>query len=562
MFVGVTTSFHTNKTPASDRKLRGGYYTPPPLAAFLAKWAVRTPVDRILEPSCGDGAFVEPVVNRIKALRPVRSRSKAQFTAVEIIPEEIEKAQDKAESLNASAIVDLDWRELDFFKAFEALRQEPGFDVVIGNPPFIRFQHLDPESRDRAFKWLKHYGWKPTKLANVWASFVQLSLPLIRVGGRLAMVLPAELLQVTYAAELRAQLTKWFDHVVLVAFRQLVFPEIQQEVVLLLAEGKRGEPSDHSDMHVVEVGASKELLALDVIADRVAHTPARHTRVGMKWTALFLSQEHFDAIDVAQRTKGLSHLGEYASVDIGVVTGRNSFFLVKEDQRDNLKVDAFVPVVGKTSALKSVRFSKSDFTAYRKQYPANLLALGGVPKSDFSAALRRYLEEGEEHKIHIGYKCSIRARWYDVPSIYIPDGFLFRQIHTYPLLVVNEAKATSTDTIHRVRLRNGASMKQLALCSVNSLTFAWAEVCGRSYGGGVLELEPREAEELPIPYFPEAKLDAERIDLSLRSGKVEEALDYVDNELLVGRLGLDKKTVRLIRGAWKQLANRRMGRRD
>ena len=65
---------------------------------------------------------------------------------------------------------------------------------------------------------------------------------------------------------------------------------------------------------------------------------------------------------------------------------------------------------------------------------------------------------------------------------------------------MNGAKATSTDTIHRVRVKKDVDIRLLTTVFFNSLTLAWAEVCGRSYGGGVLELEPREAEELPIFY--------------------------------------------------------------
>jgi hypothetical protein len=42
---------------------------------------------------------------------------------------------------------------------------------------------------------------------------------------------------------------------------------------------------------------------------------------------------------------------------------------------------------------------------------------------------------------------------------------------------------------------------------VSKTGLAWAEVCGRSYGGGVLELEPREAEELPIFYKDNIEID-------------------------------------------------------
>jgi hypothetical protein len=105
-------------------------------------------------------------------------------------------------------------------------------------------------------------------------------------------------------------------------------------------------------------------------------------------------------------------------------------------------------------------------------------------------------------------------------------------------------------------------MQHLAAAAVNSLTFAWAEVCGRSYGGGVLELEPREAEELPVPYFDDAPVDVGHVDSLLRKGDVLAALDYVDAEVLVRRLGFDWTTIHLIRDAWQRLKTRRHTRRE
>jgi adenine-specific DNA methylase len=48
---------------ASSAKLRGGYYTPAPIASFLLRWGINDKTDRdILEPSCGDGVFLEQIV--------------------------------------------------------------------------------------------------------------------------------------------------------------------------------------------------------------------------------------------------------------------------------------------------------------------------------------------------------------------------------------------------------------------------------------------------------------------------------------------------------------------
>ena len=48
------------------------------------------------------------------------------------------------------------------------------------------------------------------------------------------MVLPAELLQVKYAKELRGYLASKYSSLSVVTFRKLLFPQIQQETILLL----------------------------------------------------------------------------------------------------------------------------------------------------------------------------------------------------------------------------------------------------------------------------------------------------------------------------------------
>jgi len=473
--------------------------------------------------------------------------------------EEINKAKIRAAEIDSEAKVE--WICSDFFALFKKLKDEEKFDVAFGNPPFIRFQYFDVTIRERAFDLLREAGYHPTKLANAWTAFIELSIELLKDGGRLAMVVPAEILQVKYAAELRSRLSKQFEHIVLVGFRKLVFPEIQQEVLLLLAEGKRAISQKSSDIHTIEFTDGDELLNGD-LAEAIAHVESKHSRNGMKWTSLFLSNKIFKALDEAEQAQELTPLGQLASIDIGVVTGRNSFFVLTEDLKNQIGSNGLtVPILGHTSALKSIIYKPSDLKEYSNHFPAYLLALAGKNTDEFSQHLKEYIKSGEQEEVHKGFKCRIRHRWFDVPSVYVPDAFMFRQIHRFPLFVVNDSGATSTDTIHRVQVKNGISTRNLAATFYNSLTFAWAEVCGRSYGGGVLELEPMEAEELPIPHNPDVEIDVEKVDTLLRTGHEIEALDYVDNIVLKGTLGFDNPMIKNIRIAWDELRNRRMNRR-
>ena len=80
----------TAESPA-EIKARGAFYTPPELTAFLAAWAVRSPNERALEPSCGDGAFLKALVARYAELG--RSALAEHLVAVERDAEEAEKSR-------------------------------------------------------------------------------------------------------------------------------------------------------------------------------------------------------------------------------------------------------------------------------------------------------------------------------------------------------------------------------------------------------------------------------------------------------------------------------------
>ena len=174
---------------------------------------------------------------------------------------------------------------------------------------------------------------------------------------------------------------------------------------------------------------------------------------------------------------------------------------------------------------------------------------------------REYIVYGEDKRYNTGYKCQIRKRWYITPSLKIPDGFALRQVNEFPKLAINEADALSTDTIHRVKFKPGVHKDRAVLSYLNSLTFAFSEILGRSYGGGVLTFEPTEVEELPLPFLTSDVLDLDEIDQLMRQKRIHEVLDIVDKALLIDQLGFSISEVDKLQSIWKKLSSRRMGRK-
>ncbi len=137
--------FKSNKAAPSAQKARGGYYTPRVLADCLCRWAIRSPSEKVLEPSCGDGSFLDAAGRLLD--------EHGRITAVELVAAEIERAQQRMNG----APMQLDWRCASFFD----LLAGPAYDVVVGNPPFIRFQYFDKDERARAFGFARSFGYRP-----------------------------------------------------------------------------------------------------------------------------------------------------------------------------------------------------------------------------------------------------------------------------------------------------------------------------------------------------------------------------------------------------------------
>jgi hypothetical protein len=188
-----------------------------------------------------------------------------------------------------------------------------------------------------------------------------------------------------------------------------------------------------------------------------------------------------------------------------------------------------------------------------------LLRMEEGGKGSLSSGCKAYIEWGEREGADKGYKCSIRGSWYAVPAFWVPDAFFFRQIHDFPRAVLNRAGATSTDTIHRIRCKGDAG--QLVRGLYTHLTAASAEIEGRSYGGGVLELEPTEAERLLVPRLLAEGLALKEVDTYVRAGKLPWVLEENDRLILRRGVGLSKGECGMLRAIWEKMMNRRRSRK-
>lgn len=283
-----------------------------------------------------------------------------------------------------------------------------------------------------------------------------------------------------------------------------------------------------------------------------------------KWIKYYLTNREINLIRRLRESEKIPFTTELFEINVGLVSGENSFFLLNRNTVDEYQLaNSTRMVIGRTEQLKGVILSERDFKALiengKKVYmfmPKNL------PFSELSKEEQEYINYGEEQGYNKGYKCRIRKNWYCVPQSWEPDAFILRQVNRYPRIILNHVNAVSTDTIHKVRFLDGVNPEFVAAAFLNSFTLALAEITGRSYGGGVLTFEPGEIRQLKIPMKNAEKLDVTKIDKLIRDDKIEEVLDYTDRILLIEGLGLTEFEVTTLRNIWIKLSERRIGRKE
>lgn len=536
------------KQAVSENKLRGGYYTPAVIARFLASWAAAGGARSALEPSAGNGN----IVFELLSLLPQQPSS--SVTAVELDKKAVCEAGDRVRALRSPVSCAI--HESDFFAwAMEPVAAGRKFDAVVGNPPFIRYQDFPEPQRDLAFELMRRLGFSPTRLSNAWLPFLAVACSLVADGGRLAMVIPAELFQVNYASELRERLATMFARVHIVTFRELVFPEIQQEVVLLLCENAR---APRSGVQVHELSGVGDLDTVNL--EELSLAPVKPVdHASEKWTKYFLDVEEIDLLRELRSHPSVTPLGNHVDIDVGVVTGDNDFFVIPTPARGVLGLESeTIPLIGRSAALRGLTFAEGDFLEWSDSgRPAHLF----YPTQPCSEAAQEYIRHGERNGVQLGYKCRIRNQWFVVPSVWRPDFFFLRQADVGPRLVLNQTGATCTDTLHRGRAISSVPSQFLAAGLTNSLTYAASEVMGRSYGGGVMTFEPTEVERFPLPTRNLHRLPVDELDRLTRLRETEKVLDVVDSVLLRDGLGLSLKDTRSLRAIWRKLSGRRKGRK-
>lgn len=547
-------------------KERGAYYTPKAISDFLVNWGLEKsiPPMNMLEPSCGDGVFLKSLSESLR----LRKNSNAKVLAIEMNKNEAKKARKVAKSLKeipktTSNVVTSEYFEYMRGSNRRAMRK---FDLILGNPPYIK-QSKFIEGRTQALCRMEELGLKINQQSNAWVYFVIDTISRMSSNSRIGLVIPSDLLQLDYANKVQDWITRNLDNTLIIGFDELVFPNIQQDVILLL--GEKINNSKGKRLSLVSVENASKLS--NELWDKFLHSIQPIDIKNVDWDLQYLSDYQLSTIEQISAKTEVSIFGDIADLKIGIVTGANKFFCVDKEKLSDLNLRrgsnkgiVVRKLIGARINIIGIEYRDTDHEKnHSENQSTNLLDFNPkFNRTKLSGKMQRYLESGEKLLYHERNQLRRRYPWYSSEHVLTTRIGMYKRSNDYCKLILKPSNIYSTDTVYRVLLSEHyvgrITPKQFVFSFVNSLTYLFCEMKGRSYGGGVLELTPKEIRTLKIPLYKCTDEEFSILDKMFRKNQpIDKILDYSDG-IILKFLTESEKIV--LRTCWEKLKSRRLQR--
>jgi hypothetical protein len=348
-----------------------------------------------------------------------------------------------------------------------------------------------------------------------------------------------------------------------VVFTERVFPGVLEEVVLLLADGYRQGPAEHAG--IIEAHNAADL---DAAPPRRTWTPVTARD---KWTASLMPAAALRIYtQLVADPEVFAPLESWGDTTLGMVTGNNKYFTLSPARVAELGLepsDLLRLSPPGSRHLRGLSFAAACWHDLGERGAATWLFRPGDTPSPTALA---YIAHGEATGVPKAYKCRVRRPWWQVPLVPPADLLLTYMNADTPRLSTNRAAVRHLNSVHGLYLRDEhreVGRDLLSLAGLNTLTLLGAETVGRSYGGGILKLEPREADHLPVPaptlvagHAVALQAIRPRVLDVLSRGDLLGAVRLVDDVVLGRAAGITDSARAALVAAHAQLTARRVAR--
>lgn len=485
---------------AAERNRLGQFATPPALARDMLQLAKQFIASvehiRFLDPAIGTGAFFSALLQTF-GREPIRSAT--GFEA----DRRIAKIADELWEPFGLCL-----RCEDFTQAAEPQAESERFNLIVCNPPYIRHHHLDPKTKRR----LKHLiaqrtGLAISGLAGLYCYFMLLADAWLADKGIALWLIPAEFLDVNYGSTLRQYLSTRVSlrRIHLFNPEDVQFPDALVSSCVVVLE--KTEPVPELE---VQLSSGGSLLK----PNHICPATIAKLRQSYKWSRLATGSPILKQDKVGPPETRLT-VGDLFEIKRGLATGANEFFILPLERARELALpDEFLqPILPSPRHIKSKRI-EADQQGWPLGLQRLVLLKCDLPRhmiKELYPTLDRYLRFGETSGLIHRYLLRTRQPWYKQESrppapilcTYMgrrkAAGRIFRFFR-------NCSKATAPNVylmlypkhwLEEAKLRDPGILEKI----FSALQRLSDEDClseGRTYGGGLNKLEPRELAKLSL----------------------------------------------------------------
>lgn len=534
----------------TEQKLRGGYYTPQKVADYVAAWVLESkiPLKKLLEPSCGDGAFIRALTNN-------QADKSIHMTAYELFPEEARKATDhciKNQIKHDIVCGDfLEWANTQLEHNHQL------FDGIVGNPPFIRYQFIDPHFQKTAEKCFDLLGQKFSKLTNSWIVFMFASIALLKAGGRMGMVIPTEIMTIIQAKPLREYLAKQCGLIFIISPKEIIFKDTLQGVVLLMVE-KKLNPDDE-DARIGHQVVDLKNLTKEPISNLIKnHHFISTENLIEKWSLLYLGHSEIELLLKIKNMSNFIELKEFSKASVCLTTGADDFFVANQDTVNKYDLHEFVTPLFVSSGDSDGIICGEDL------YQSNVMSGQKTNLINIDATLdqlndqqKAYVELGENSKYHERYKCRIREPWHKLSLAPRGEVMIGKFAYDYPKLMLNKIMAFTVNNFYHIKFNTDIfTPEQLITAFYNPYTMIMAEMAGRFHGGGLLELTPSEVGNIIVPTVVPGDVDICSMNREIQEKGFEQFI-YANGDKVLADAGLTSDEISRLHLIWRKVVKSR-----
>ena len=481
----------TSKSKVVRNKL-GQFATPPQLATEIVEntWKYVSEEDRlsILEPACGTGAFISAILR-------TKDRRKLSIRAYEI-DDDVEKIARQLWQDEHSKILLADFTKL-------TPNEDDLVDLLISNPPYSRHHHIENSHK----LWLRATakavtGIEPSGLAGLYCYFILLAHQWLRPGAVSAWLIPTEFMDVNYGTAIKDYLLQKVSLLRIHSFdnAESLFNDalVSSSIVWF-----RNQVSSTHGCCECTLGQS---ISKPQLVRTIKYSDLALTK---KWTGLFSYHVHVEGNE-----KSVS-LSDLFRVSRGIATGSNAFFVLDESKIRKLRLthEFLTPVLPSSKYIKDnvIRSDQQGLPILEKRLFLLNCDIDKDLLEEKHSTLHTYLKRGEQRGLPSKYLCSRRKPWYSqesrapAPIVFTYMGRTSRKRSPFRF-IRNHSLATATNVYLMLYptpkfnelLEEDPQLIDYVWEILGRIPFSRLKKEGRSYGGGLHKIEPKELGNLLI----------------------------------------------------------------